>query len=107
MYTYETFLSDGVFTLLRPVFFTLLLVSIILLLLILYPRTRQRMLNTFSVISLSAIFGIITVQVIYYDAIIVDELSFGGDPTSTTTALAVMVFTIINPILFFALKSKG
>jgi hypothetical protein len=106
MYTYESFVHDGTFTLMRPVFFTLLTASIALFLLIIIPKTRRRLLNVFSVISLSFIFAIMAVQVIYYDAIIVDEFGLGGDAVSTITSIFILAFSLLNPIAFFWLKSN-
>jgi energy-coupling factor transporter transmembrane protein EcfT len=82
MYTHETFVTDGLFTLMRPIYFTMLILAILLFLMIISRRLRERLLNLFNVVSLSLILGIITVQVTYYDAIIVDEIGLGGDPTT-------------------------
>jgi hypothetical protein len=106
MYTYESFVHDGTFTLMRPVFFTLLIASIVLFSLIIIPKTRRRLLNVFSVLSLSFIFAMMAVQVIYYDAIIVDEIGLGGDAVSTLTSIIILAFSVLNPIVFLSLKSK-
>ncbi|WLR57390.1 hypothetical protein LC048_11355 [Mesobacillus subterraneus] len=106
MYTTETFVTDGVFTLMRPIFFTLLILSILLFILIISRKLRGKLLNGFSVVSLSIILGVITVQVTYYDAIIVDEIGLGGDPTTFFLALINLGISILNPMLFFWLNSK-
>jgi hypothetical protein len=87
----------------RPIFFTLLVLSIALFFLILYPRTRRRILNVFSVISLSFIFALMAVQVIYFDGIIVDEIGLGGDAVSTVTSLLILFFSLLNPIAYLRL----
>jgi hypothetical protein len=106
MYTYETFVTDGAFTLMRPVFFTLMILSILFFIIIILPKLRKRLLNGFSVVSLSFILGIITVQVTYYDAIIVDEIALGGDPTTFYLALVTLTLCVMNPILFYWINTK-
>ena len=106
MYTYETFVTEGSFTLMRPVFFTMLILAILLFIMIISPQLRVKLLNRFSVMSLSAIFGIITIQVMYYDAIIVDEIGLGGDPTSFFIALMIFALCMLNPVLYYYLNSK-
>jgi hypothetical protein len=107
MYTTETFVTDGAFTLMRPIFFTLLILAILLFILIISRKLREKLLNRFSVGSLSFILGLITVQVTYYDAIIVDEIGLGGDPTTFFLALIILALSVLNPMLFFWLNSKS
>jgi hypothetical protein len=106
MYKYETFVTHGAFTLLRPIFITLLILSILLFMMINFRVLRKKFLNGFSVVSLSFIFGIVTVQVTYYDAIIVDEIGLSGDPMSFFLALIILALSVLNPILFYWLNSK-
>ncbi|MBT2695711.1 hypothetical protein [Bacillus sp. ISL-55] len=91
----------------RPIFFTLLTVSILLIILIISRKLPEKLLNGFSVISLSIVIGVITVQVTYYDAIIVDEIGLGGDPTIFFLAFAILGLSVLNPMLFFWLNSKS
>lgn len=107
MFTYETFVTDGSFTLMRPIFFTLLLLSILVFIMIISLKLREKLLNSFSIASLSFIIGVITVQVTYYDAIIVDEIGLGGDPMTFFLALAILGLSVLNPMLFFWLNSKS
>jgi hypothetical protein len=106
MSTYKTFVTDGAFTLMRPVFLTLVILSILLFLIIILPKLQKRLLNGFSVVSLSFILGIITIQVTYYDAIIVDEIALGGDPTTFYLALVTLSLCVLNPLLFYWLNTK-
>jgi cytochrome bd-type quinol oxidase subunit 2 len=106
MYTHETFVTDGLFTLMRPIFFTMLILAILLFLMIISRRLREKLLNLFNVVSLSFILGIITVQVTYYDAIIVDEIGLGGDPTTFFLALIILALSLLNPMLYSWLNSK-
>ena len=106
MYTYKTFVTDGAFTLMRPVFLTLVILSILLFLIIILPKLQKRLLNGFSVVSFSFILGIITIQVTYYDAIIVDEIGLGGDPTTFYLALVTLSLCVLNPLLFYWLNTK-
>ncbi|WP_079508742.1 hypothetical protein [Mesobacillus jeotgali] len=107
MYTYKTFVTDGAFTLMRPVFFTLLLLSVLLCLLIVIPGFRKKFLNGFSVIGLSLLFAIITVEVVYYDAIIIDEIGLGGDPVIFFISLGTLALSLFNPGLYIYFKNKS
>ncbi|MCP3738133.1 hypothetical protein [Rossellomorea sp. BNER] len=101
MYTYESFETLGAFTLLRPIFITFLIVSLILFLIVILPRTKNKRINGFTVTSLSIISILISAQVLFYDGVIVDELNLGGDAVSFYMFLAIVVFSILNPIIYF------
>ncbi|PWA11938.1 hypothetical protein DCC39_08355 [Pueribacillus theae] len=101
MYTYESFEKFGVFTLLRPVFVTLLIAAVILFLILIIPKARSKFLNGFSVISLSLLSIFVSAQVLFYGGIVVDELGLGGDAVATYMFLAIVVFSLLNPLLYF------
>ncbi|MBM7095270.1 hypothetical protein JSY36_05835 [Bacillus sp. H-16] len=106
MYTYDSFVTEGSFTLLRPVYITLAVFSLCLFFLIIFPKLKHRLLNGIAVAGLSLVFAVITVQVIYYDAIIVDELGLGGSTVNTTLSVAVIGLSILNPFLYFGTHRK-
>ncbi|RLQ91276.1 hypothetical protein [Planomicrobium sp. Y74] len=108
MYTHPTFESFGTFILMRPIFYSLLAASIALFVLIVWPSLRRRLLNTFAVLSISALTFWVSVQTMYYDAIIVDEIELGGDPVTTYMVLLIVALSFMNPLfyLIITLKSK-
>ncbi|GIN23291.1 hypothetical protein J1TS3_44250 [Siminovitchia fordii] len=55
MYTYDSFVTDSSFTLLRPIFITFIVFLIITFFLIIYPSTRRKIVNGFGVIGLSIV----------------------------------------------------
>lgn len=79
MYTYNSFESLGVFTLLRPIFITILVVSLLLLCIIIIPKLKNKMINGFSVLSLTSISILVSGQLLFYSGIIVDEIGLGGE----------------------------
>jgi hypothetical protein len=107
MYTYEPFGTLGVFTLLRPVFITLLLASILMFLLVITPILQTKMVNALAVIGLSVVSVILSAQLLFYNGIIVDEINLGGDPFTFYMCVAILLFNIINPIVFFITRKPG
>ncbi|MGN7941189.1 hypothetical protein [Virgibacillus sp. 6R] len=101
MFTYESFVTNGAFTLLRPITITLMIVSAIIFLLIILPKTRNRVVNGFSVISSSLILSIISIQIMFSIGILADELNLAGDPTSFILCVIIFIFSFINVILHF------
>lgn len=107
MYTYESFATSGAFTLLRPIFITFLLVSISLFLLVIMPTIKKKLVNSFSVISLSIISVIVSGQLMFYEAIIVDEIGLSSDGVSFYLFLAILILGITNPIIYFYKKQMN
>ncbi|MBS4178328.1 hypothetical protein [Lederbergia citrea] len=106
MYTYDSFESLGAFTLLRPVFVTFMIISLLLFLVMLIPRFKNKFINGTAVISLSAISILVSSQLLFYSGIIVDEVGLGGDAVSTYIYLAIVGLSIINPYLFFTQRKE-
>lgn len=102
LYTYESFETLGVFTLLRPTFITILAVSLLLFFIIIIPKLKNKMINRFTVLSLSAISILVSAQLLFYEGIIVDEIGLGGDPVSFYLFLAITCMGIINLSLYFS-----
>jgi len=101
MYTYDSFVSHGTFTLLRPVPFTLLLVSLVVFLFILIPRTRK-FINGFSVIIMAALTSVITLQLIFYNGILADELNLSGDGVSLTIGILIIALNGFNLVTYYS-----
>ena len=101
MYTYDSFVTMGTFTLLRPILITFLVVSVLLFVLILIPKAKKKFINGFSVISLSLLSIWVSAQIIFYQGIIVDELNLGGDSTSFFLFLAITGISCLNLIIYF------
>lgn len=106
MYTYSSFENSGTFILLRPMLFLLLAVMLVLFTALLIPKIRTNLLNGFAVISLSVVAVLVAIQVVYYHAIIVDEIGLGGDPVSLLLFLVVAFFALLNILLYFTLSFR-
>ncbi|RNF38970.1 hypothetical protein [Planococcus salinus] len=106
MYIHPSFSTDGSFTLLQPLYTTLLVVSVLLFVLIFLPITRRKFINGFTVVALSLLMMWISIQLIYFDAIIVDEIGLGGNPITFFMVAAIVVFGFANPLFYFTRKAK-
>ncbi|WP_110111804.1 hypothetical protein [Bacillus sp. CGMCC 1.16541] len=104
MYTYESFETLGAFTLMRPIFMFMFVASFVLFVLVLLPRF-ERYFNGFLLSWISILSIIIAVQLIYYEAIIVDEIGLGGDATQMYMFLAICGLNVLTPIVY-RLKKK-
>ena len=100
MYTYEAFETDGVFTLLRPILITFVIMGVLLFIGIILLKTMNTFIHASTVISLSLLSIIVSAQVVFYDAIIVDELGMGGDTMATSMFMIIIVFGIVNPLVY-------
>ncbi|OAS89534.1 MULTISPECIES: hypothetical protein [Metabacillus] len=101
MYTYESFEEYGAFTLLRPIFITFLLVSLILFLIVILPKTKNKLINGFTVTIISIISILVSAQLLFYHGIIVDEINLAGDPVSFNMFLVIVGLGILNSIIYF------
>lgn len=106
MYSYEPFETLGVFTLLRPVFWTILLMTLLLFLGVIIPKVRKKLTNGVMVLSLSFILVFVSAQLLFFDGIIVDELGLGGDAVSSYLFLAIAGFSLANILIYFLSKVK-
>lgn len=107
MFTYGSFVIDGTFTLMRPVFALFLGIMLTLLFIILFPRLRRRFTNGLSVVGLSVVSCVVSGQLLYYSGIIVDEFGLGGDEISTYLFLLIAAFALLNSFIYFVLESKN
>jgi hypothetical protein len=55
---------------------------------------------------LSVVSVIVSAQLLYYDAIIVDELGLGGDSVTTYMFLIILILGFVNPITFYVSSKK-
>ena len=100
MFTYHSIETLGTFTLLRPIYITLLFFTIILFVAVVTPKIRTKFLNWFVVLTLYFVLLIVSVQVVFYDAIIVDELGLGGDSFSSTVVVLILGINFVNLIIY-------
>ncbi|USK32132.1 hypothetical protein LIT25_16110 [Bacillus sp. F19] len=101
MYTYDSFETLGAFTLLRPIFVTFIITALLMFFIIIFPKIRLKMVSGLSVVGLSIVSVIASAQLLYYDAIIVDELGLGGDVVTTYMFLVILILGFVNPITFY------
>lgn len=106
MYTFKSFETLGTFTLLRPVFVVILIISLILFFLMIIPRFKNKIVNGFGVASLSTVSIIVSAQLIFYVGVIADEINLGGDAVSIYLFLAIAILSIVNPIIYFNKKTS-
>ncbi|MBZ5752126.1 hypothetical protein [Metabacillus rhizolycopersici] len=106
MYTYDSFETLGAFTLLRPIFVTFIIAALFMFFIIIIPKLRRKMTSGLSVVGLSFVSIIASAQLLYYDAIIVDELGLGGDEITTYMFFVILLFSIINPIIFYIRRKR-
>jgi hypothetical protein len=106
MYTYESFEEFGAFTLLRPIFITFLLVSLILFLIVILPIAKNKLINGFTVTCISIISILVSAQLLFYHGIIVDEINLAGDTVSFTLFLVIVGFSVLNSFIYFVRYSE-
>lgn len=107
MYILNSFDTLGAFTLLRPIYISILVVSLLLLFILLIPKLKNEMINGFTVLSLSAISIFVSSQLLYKSGIIIDEVGLSGDPVSFYIFLAITGIGIINLIIYFSTLGKS
>ncbi|MEF7438294.1 hypothetical protein V4V36_13490 [Paenibacillus lautus] len=107
MYTHKSFETLGTFTLLRPIFISSLVVSLLLFFILIIPKLKNKMINGFTVLSLSVISIFVSGQLLYNSGIIVDEIGLSGDPVSFYIFLAITGIWIINLIIYFSTQGKS
>ncbi|CAH8716246.1 hypothetical protein M5W83_01865 [Paenibacillus thiaminolyticus] len=101
MYTHYSFVTAGAFTLLRPIFVTLVMASLLMFLIIILPKLRRKMTGGLAVVGLSLVSVIVSGQLLYYYGVITDELGLRGDLIATSIFFVNLIFCIVNPIIFY------
>ncbi|MGX1195998.1 hypothetical protein [Metabacillus sp. SLBN-84] len=99
MFTYDSFETLGAFTLLRPIYVTFIITALLMFFIIIFPKIK--LASGLSVVGLSIVSVIASAQLLYYDAIIVDELGLGGDVVTTYMFLVILILGFVNPITFY------
>ncbi|MGE7780535.1 hypothetical protein ACQKL0_11285 [Peribacillus sp. NPDC097264] len=102
MYTYESFAVDGVFTLLRPMLITFVIMGFLLFIGVIFQKRVYSFIHASTVIILSLLSIIVSAQVVFYEGVIVDELGLGGDAMTTYIFLVIIGFSIVNPLIYFS-----
>ena len=100
MYTYDPMVINGAMTLLRPVTYTILVVTIISFIILLFPKEKQNVFNGYSIVGLSVVLCVIAAQILYFDGILADELGLGGDELSFILTIVIGIFSLVNIILY-------
>ncbi|WP_449539767.1 hypothetical protein [Ferdinandcohnia sp. Marseille-Q9671] len=106
MYTYDSFETLGVFTLLRPILIMITIVLLLLLILVIIPKTRIQVLNGFSVVAIAFISVFVSAQVLFYEGILADELGLGGDSVSSYLFLVNVFLGVASWFLYFYIKNR-
>lgn len=100
MYTYDSFVTNGTFSLLRPIPITLLIISLIVFLFIMMAKTKK-FINGFAVIGIAVVASVISIQLNFYNAIIADELNLGGDDVSLIISVITIAVNGLNLIIYY------
>lgn len=106
MYTYDSFETIGDFTLMRPLFVTILAFSLLIFITLFIPKFRLLYHSIFLIVVMSVLCIVLSAQLLFYHGILVDELGMGGDPVSFYSFIAIAIFSIINPIIFIWKKRR-
>ncbi|WLR42257.1 hypothetical protein LC087_16220 [Bacillus carboniphilus] len=106
MYSYDSFETLGSFTLLRPIFVSLIFAEIMMFFIIIFPHLRTKIVNGLSVIGLSIVSIVISSQLLFYEGIIVDELGLGGDVVTSYMFLIIGILAIVNPTIYIVSRKK-
>lgn len=107
MYTHKSIETIGTLTMLIPIFISFLVASLILFFIMIILKQKNKMINGFTVLSLSAISILVSGQLLYSSGIIVDEIGLNGDPALFYSFLAITGMGIINPIIYFSTHGKS
>lgn len=85
----------------RPIFVTLIVAALFMFFIVLIPLLRRRAARLV-VLRGSIILVILSAQLLYYNGMIVDKLGLRGDEMSAYIFLAVLVFSVMGSIIFYA-----
>ncbi|WP_404321437.1 hypothetical protein LG298_13335 [Cytobacillus firmus] len=77
-----------------------LLIAVILFVLVSLPRALQGFLNVFTIMAVALISIIISGQVLFFEAILADELGMGGG-SGFWMFLVIVILGIVSPIIYF------
>jgi hypothetical protein len=77
-----------------------------LFLFVLVPGFKNKLINGFTVISISTVSVVVSVQLLIGIGIIADEINLGGGPVSNILFLVIAGFGLINPFIYFFTQKK-
>ncbi|WP_282023118.1 hypothetical protein [Priestia flexa] len=92
------------FDYLRPIFITFIVLLTLLFIAILQSN-KQKLVNAFSVFSISLISVIISGITLFIEGSIVDDLNLSGDSVSTYLFFVIVILCIVN-LFLYSRKSK-
>jgi uncharacterized Tic20 family protein len=80
-----------------------------LFLIVLFPKAKNKLINGFTITSISVISILVSAQLLFFHGIIVDEINLAGDPVSFTMFLVIVGLSILNFIIYFVrhVERKG
>ncbi|GIO26784.1 hypothetical protein [Ornithinibacillus bavariensis] len=93
------------FVLLRPMFTMLFVFSLIILILLIVPKTKYYM-NGLMVIGSSVMLSVIAAQLLWTEGVLADELGIASDVISILLFAAILGLAILSCILFYVQKKK-
>lgn len=89
------------FTLFRPIFYILLGVLVLTLIVTLIPKGRDSKINMVSILSISITHLVIASALLVIENQVLDRFSLKGDSISFYTYLAILVLSILNPLMYY------
>ncbi|NLP52551.1 hypothetical protein [Bacillus sp. RO1] len=100
MYTYSSFEIAGSFALLRPILYTILAVSIFLFIFIVVPKFKATIQSTFLVMIVSLLNILVAGLVMFFSAIVADELNLDGDSVGMILFMSIFAISALNMLLY-------
>lgn len=100
------FMVDGQFVLLRPLYVLIFVFALIIFLMNILPRRVRQYLNGFIVVFVSLFTLVLSGMLLFFDAVLVDELVANGDSFATYFFVGTAILAIINPVIYFSRKKK-
>lgn len=100
MFSYYSFETLGAFTLMRPLFITILVAMIIIFFTVFIPNFRLMYNNIFPILLISIIGQLLSAQLFFYNGILVDELVLSGDSLSIFLFMLTVLFAFLNPCIY-------
>ncbi|WP_208559398.1 hypothetical protein [Marinilactibacillus kalidii] len=89
------------FTPFRPVFYILLGFLIVTLIMALIPKSKESKINMVSILSISVTHIVIASALLVIENQLLDMFDLKGDSISFYTYLAVLVLSVLNPVVYY------
>lgn len=107
MFTYDAIGTLTEFTLLRPIFITILAMMIVSFLTVVVPKFRSMYGNVFPILYLSVASLIASAQLLFFNGVLVDELVLSGDSVSFFLFIGIGALVVLNPCVYLWKANKG